>query len=76
MDRQSPQKVAILVLQALIRGYQLVLSPLFPPSCRYGTTGVGPSHDDAGVHRPRTEPEAARVDPFEHELAVRGAERR
>ena len=35
MDRQSPQKVAILVLQALIRGYQLVLSPLFPPSCRY-----------------------------------------
>jgi putative membrane protein insertion efficiency factor len=35
MDRQSPQKVAILALQALIRGYQLVLSPLFPPSCRY-----------------------------------------
>ena len=35
MDRQSPQKVAILVLQALIRGYQLVLSPLLPPSCRY-----------------------------------------
>jgi uncharacterized protein len=35
MDRQSPQKVAILVLQALIRGYQLVLAPFFPPSCRY-----------------------------------------
>jgi putative membrane protein insertion efficiency factor len=35
MNRQSPQKVTILVLQALLRAYQLVLSPLFPPSCRY-----------------------------------------
>ena len=35
MDRQSPQKVAILVLQALIRVYQLLLSPVLPPSCRY-----------------------------------------
>ena len=35
MDRQSPQRVAILVLQSLIRVYQLVVSPLFPPSCRY-----------------------------------------
>jgi putative membrane protein insertion efficiency factor len=35
MDRQSLRKVATLSLQALIRVYQLVLSPLLPPSCRY-----------------------------------------
>jgi putative membrane protein insertion efficiency factor len=35
MDRQSLRRAAILGLQALIRAYQLVLSPLFPPSCRY-----------------------------------------
>jgi uncharacterized protein len=35
MDRHSPQKITILVLQALLRAYQLVLSPLLPPSCRY-----------------------------------------
>jgi len=35
MDRQGPQKVAVLVLQGVIRAYQVVLSPLLPPSCRY-----------------------------------------
>jgi putative membrane protein insertion efficiency factor len=35
MDRQSLRKVATLGLQGLIRVYQLVLSPLLPPSCRY-----------------------------------------
>jgi putative membrane protein insertion efficiency factor len=35
MDRQSLRKVATLGLQAVIRSYQLVLSPVLPPSCRY-----------------------------------------
>ena len=35
MDRHGPQKATVLVLQALIRAYQFVLSPLLPPSCRY-----------------------------------------
>jgi putative membrane protein insertion efficiency factor len=35
MDRQSLRKVATVSLQALIRTYQLVLSPVLPPSCRY-----------------------------------------
>jgi uncharacterized protein len=35
MDRPSLRKVASLGLQALIRSYQLILSPLLPPSCRY-----------------------------------------
>jgi putative membrane protein insertion efficiency factor len=35
MDRQSLRKMATVSLQALIRAYQLVLSPLLPPSCRY-----------------------------------------
>lgn len=30
--------LARLVLLALIRGYQLLVSPLFPPSCRYFPT--------------------------------------
>jgi putative component of membrane protein insertase Oxa1/YidC/SpoIIIJ protein YidD len=28
-------KAVSLVLQILIRGYQLLVSPLFPPCCRY-----------------------------------------
>jgi putative membrane protein insertion efficiency factor len=35
MDRPSLRKMASLGLQAVIRSYQLVLSPLLPPSCRY-----------------------------------------
>jgi putative membrane protein insertion efficiency factor len=35
MDRQGLQGLIVLVLQGLIRIYQLLLSPLFPPSCRY-----------------------------------------
>ena len=35
MDRPTLRAVATFGLQALIRTYQLVLSPLFPPSCRY-----------------------------------------
>ena len=35
MDRQGLQRLTVLVLQGLIRIYQLLLSPLFPPSCRY-----------------------------------------
>jgi putative membrane protein insertion efficiency factor len=35
MSRLSPAAVAALLLQAAIRAYQLVLSPVLPPSCRY-----------------------------------------
>jgi putative membrane protein insertion efficiency factor len=35
MDRQGLQGLIVSVLQGLIRIYQLLLSPLFPPSCRY-----------------------------------------
>ena len=35
MDRQGLQRLTGLVLQVLIRVYQLLLSPLLPPSCRY-----------------------------------------
>lgn len=35
MNWQRHQRIVILVLQALIRAYQLFLSPLLPPSCRY-----------------------------------------
>jgi putative membrane protein insertion efficiency factor len=35
MDRQGLQRLTVLVLQGLIRAYQLLLSPLLPPSCRY-----------------------------------------
>jgi hypothetical protein len=35
MDRQGLQRLTVLVLQGLIRIYQLLLSPLFPASCRY-----------------------------------------
>ena len=35
MDRPNLRKVATLGLQVLIRTYQIVLSPLLPPSCRY-----------------------------------------
>jgi putative membrane protein insertion efficiency factor len=35
MDRQGLQRLTVLVLQGLIRVYQLLLSPLLPPSCRY-----------------------------------------
>ena len=35
MNRQGLQRLTVLVLQVLIRVYQLLLSPLLPPSCRY-----------------------------------------
>jgi len=35
MDRQGLQRLTVLVLQGLIRVYQILLSPLLPPSCRY-----------------------------------------
>ena len=35
MDRRGLQRLSVLVLQVLIRVYQLLLSPLLPPSCRY-----------------------------------------
>ena len=35
MDRPNLRKVATLGLQVLIRTYQIVLSPLLLPSCRY-----------------------------------------
>jgi uncharacterized protein len=35
MDRKRLQRPTVLLLQGLIRIYQLLLSPLLPPSCRY-----------------------------------------
>jgi putative membrane protein insertion efficiency factor len=35
MNPQGLQRLTVLVLQVLIRVYQLLLSPLLPPSCRY-----------------------------------------
>jgi putative membrane protein insertion efficiency factor len=35
MGRRGLQRLSVLVLQVLIRVYQLLLSPLLPPSCRY-----------------------------------------
>ncbi len=35
MDRRGLQRLTGVVLQTLIRVYQLLLSPVLPPSCRY-----------------------------------------
>ena len=35
MERSHPGRVLIWALQAMIRCYQLLISPLLPPSCRY-----------------------------------------
>lgn len=35
---KAAKKLASFVLLALIRGYQLLISPMFPPSCRYFPT--------------------------------------
>ena len=35
MDRRGLQRLSVLVLQVLIRVYQLLLSPILPPSCRF-----------------------------------------
>jgi putative membrane protein insertion efficiency factor len=41
-----------MVLLALIRGYQLLISPLFPPSCRYFPTCSDYARQAVGVHGP------------------------
>lgn len=35
---KAAMKLGSFVLLALIRGYQLLISPMFPPSCRYFPT--------------------------------------
>ncbi len=35
MDRQRRAGLASVLLRAVIRGYQLVVSPVLPPSCRF-----------------------------------------
>jgi len=35
MDRRGLQGLIVVVLQGLIRVYQLLLSPILPPSCRF-----------------------------------------
>jgi putative membrane protein insertion efficiency factor len=35
MNREGVRRLTVLVSQVLIRVYQLLLSPLLPPSCRY-----------------------------------------
>lgn len=45
-------RFAGLVLQALIRGYQLLISPLFPPSCRYFPTCSDYARQAVVLHGP------------------------
>jgi len=35
MDRQNRTGVTSLALRAAVRGYQLLVSPLLPPACRF-----------------------------------------
>jgi putative membrane protein insertion efficiency factor len=35
MDRQKPAGIMSWVLRASVRAYQLLVSPLLPPSCRF-----------------------------------------
>lgn len=41
-----------LVLQVLIRGYQLLISPLFPPCCRYFPSCSDYARQAVGRHGP------------------------
>ena len=35
MDRQKPEGLTSWVLRAAVRAYQLLISPVLPPSCRF-----------------------------------------
>lgn len=43
-------KVAVALARALIRGYQLLVSPVLPPSCRYEPTCSSYAFDALGRH--------------------------
>jgi putative membrane protein insertion efficiency factor len=43
-------KPVAIVLRSLIRGYQLLISPLFPASCRYQPTCSSYAHEAIQVH--------------------------
>jgi putative membrane protein insertion efficiency factor len=45
-------KAVSLVLQILIRGYQLLVSPLFPPCCRYFPTCSDYARQAVTMHGP------------------------
>lgn len=49
---KAATKLVGMVLLALIRGYQLLISPLFPPSCRYFPTCSDYARQAVGVHGP------------------------
>ena len=45
-------KAISIVLLALIRGYQLLISPMFPPSCRYLPTCTSYAREAVTLHGP------------------------
>jgi len=49
---KAATKLVSMVLLALIRGYQLLISPLFPPSCRYFPTCSDYARQAVAVHGP------------------------
>ncbi len=49
---KAATKLMSLVLLALIRGYQLLISPMFPPSCRYFPTCSDYARQAVAVHGP------------------------
>ena len=49
---KAAARAVSIVLLALIRGYQLLISPLFPPSCRYFPTCSDYARQAVGVHGP------------------------
>ncbi|TNE58948.1 MAG: membrane protein insertion efficiency factor YidD [Alphaproteobacteria bacterium] len=46
------RSVLQLVLRGLVRGYQIFISPLFPPSCRYEPTCSAYALEALEVHGP------------------------
>ena len=49
---KAAAKLMSLVLLGLIRGYQLLISPMFPPSCRYFPTCSDYARQAVAVHGP------------------------
>jgi len=49
---KAATKLASLFLLGLIRGYQLLISPMFPPSCRYFPTCSDYARQAVALHGP------------------------
>jgi uncharacterized protein len=52
MDRQNRAGVISLVLQGMVRAYQLFVSPLLPPSCRFLPSCSDYAAEAIGRHGP------------------------